>query len=856
MDTCIRNTKDPLRLPDSIFPTGYQLTLNPSLKTFKYNGNVTIGLKISKKTTCIVLDVEEIELKKSKIKLLSNMDELAKPTRIEKLTDLLKVVIHFDKPLLTSKKYELTIEFKAEIRKDLKGFYQSSYKENNEMKHMAVTQFAPIGARSTFPCFDEPLFRSIFQVSMILNSNEPKITTFSNMPTKSITTRKDGKRVFKFLPSPNMPSYLLAFVVGEFETIEKYDLNTKFRVVTTPGLKEQGKFALDTAVNVTRWLNDYFQIPYHLPKMDLVAIPDFHFGAMENWGLITFRTLKLLRNENTKQSDIEDIVSIVAHEISHMWFGNLVSYSYWNELYLTEGWATLFATKITHSFYPKWKSDIKAEISKNRFKTSDSLQSSPPLIHSIKSIPDIHSIFNVISYTKGGAFYDMLNHRMGGLRFREMLRYHYKKFSFKATITNDLLTSFQKYYPELTVQNLRTWTDKAGYPLVTVKSLGNSNYKFEQKRFYSEEISRPDNKTWWIPDRYKTSKGNQVSYSFSERESNVYNIQGDWFKLNSNQYGVFRVNYPETGWKNLIKAIQSEDKSLSELDILGLTDDIFVLSGASETSIKLALDLSLACQKTTSHGVFVTLISSLREISNRLIFKPRDIQLKYQRFASSIFRFNIERLGWERKPGDSHDDSKNRELFLLESSHYENEDVIREAIRRYTTNNIPKDLQRLIYDTVVKSSNDQFFQEILEKYKKSSNENDKSNYLLALTQTKNINSMKVILELLISNSVRSQDGASYFGYMVKNNQQSPNVVWNFFKENYDKILAKYGQTIIDTRLVGFVTAQFDNKKQYNDVKEFFKNRSTSPYVSLALSNIASRMKYIDTIYDDLVQYFK
>ena len=243
---------------------------------------------------------------------------------------MLKVVLHFDKALSVDKKYQLSIAFKAEIRKDLKGFYQSTYKENNETKFMGVTQFAPIGARSTFPCFDEPLFRSVFQVTIILNSNEPKITAFSNMPTKSVTTTKHGQRVFKFLPSPNMPSYLAAFVVGEFETIEKFDLNTKFRVITTPGLKEQGKFALDTAVNVTRWLNNYFNIPYHLPKMDLVAIPDFHFGAMENWGLITFRTLKLLRNANTQQSDVEDIVSIVAHEIGKIFFFflNIKSSSY------------------------------------------------------------------------------------------------------------------------------------------------------------------------------------------------------------------------------------------------------------------------------------------------------------------------------------------------------------------------------------------------------------------------------------------------------------------------------------------------------------------------------------------------
>jgi aminopeptidase N len=224
------------------------------------------------------------------------------------------VVLHFKSDLKKGRKYTLEMNYETEIRKDLKGFYLSTYKENDETKYIAVTQYAPIGARSTFPCFDEPLFRSVFKIKIILNADEPKLSAYSNMPNKVIKT-KDGKRIFDFLPSPNMPSYLVAFVVGEFETIEKFDLNTKFRIVTTPGLKEEGKFALDIAVNCTRWLNNYFNIPYHLPKMDLVAIPDFYFGAMENWGLITFRTSRLLRNNNTKQADVESIVAIIAHEI-------------------------------------------------------------------------------------------------------------------------------------------------------------------------------------------------------------------------------------------------------------------------------------------------------------------------------------------------------------------------------------------------------------------------------------------------------------------------------------------------------------------------------------------------------------
>jgi aminopeptidase N len=577
---------------------------------------------------------------------------------------------------------------------------------------------------------------------------------------------------------------------------------------------------------------------------------------MENWGLITYRTALLLRNEQNTQRQIEAIASVVVHEISHMWCGNLVTMEFWNELFLKEGWATFFAVHTTDVLFPEWRLWEKQERSKHKFLLSDSLVASPALIQNVNSPSEVDSMFNLISYTKGGALYKMLYEFMGMETFQKWMRYHYKKFAYKSTVTNDLFTSLNQFLPQVSVSDLRTWTDKAGYPIVQVNEIIPGRFILSQKRFYSEVTNQPDNRTWWIPVTVMDSKGKVEKFTFSTRNSNPFALTNSWFKLNKNQHGIYRVSYPERIWKNLISAIASKDRNLSELDILGLADDIYALAGTGDVSIKYSLDLSIACNEDRSNGVFDALVENMREISNRIVNKPNQIKEKYQRFARKVFEFNIRRLGWERRSSDSHDDIQNRILLLTEAAHFEDKEVIAECIERFNTNRIPNDLKQLISDSAVKYGDVSVFRSFLEKFRTSTSEAEKDVLLKSLSQTQTESNIEMILDIIMSDAVRAQDGSTYFNYMVSFNQKTPLKVWNYFKVNFDAILKKFSAPIVDSRILQFVTSQFDSKEMHDDVESFMKTRSSSPYIKLYLSNILKRQKYIQTIYEDFEKYFE
>jgi predicted site-specific integrase-resolvase len=246
----------------------------------------------------------------------------------------------------------------------------------------------------------------------------------------------------------------------------------------------------------------------------------------------------------------------------------------------------------------------------------------------------------------------------------------------------------------------------------------------------------------------------------------------------------------------------------------------------------------------------------MREISNRIVNKPNQIKEKYQKFARKVFEFNIRRLGWERRSTDSHDDIQNRILLLTEAAHFEDKEVIAECIERFNSNRIPNDLKQLISDTAVKYGDASVFRNFLEKFRTSTNEAEKDVLLKSLSQTQTESNIEMILDIIMSDAVRAQDGSTYFNYMVSYNQKTPLRVWKYFKENFDAILKKFSAPIVDSRIIQFVTSQFDSKEMHDDVEAFLKTRSSSPYIKLYLSNILKRQKYIQTIYEDFEKYFE
>lgn len=848
--TCVLN-ENKYFLPKSLNPIHYSLSLYPTLEPhFSANGFVSILLKVDQPTTCVVINSEDLSFNENTVSLNGT-----KPSSIKFVKETLQAIINFDQTLEQGKYYILGINFAGNVRNDLRGFYRASYQHEGKTKWLAVTQFEAIAARTAFPCYDEPRFRSTFDFNVFLAAAQKNLDIYANMDVKKLT-RNGDERLYQFRTTPNMPSYLFAFALGEFEEISKVGPNNVvFRIVTTRGLKEEGHFALDVAVRCTDWFNKFFNIQYDLPKMDLIAIPEFAGGAMENWGLITFRNSALLRNNQTNQNDIERIASIVVHEIAHMWTGNLVTIQWWNELFLKEGWATFFATHTTDILFPDWKLWEKNQRAALKMLLSDSLSASPALYQNVFTPAEVNSMFNLISYNKGGAFYRMLAEFVGPTVFQNWMRDYQKVYNYQSITRTNLFSSLIKFATSIQMNDLLSWSDKAGYPVLNIEKSGNQ-FVLNQERFYSEIVQQPDNRTWWVPVTIQQSNGQIDKLVFSSKKSQPFTISGNWFKINKNQAGLYRVNYLPEQWNNIIKEIHGGNNKLSENDILGLVDDGFALSGASLCKINIPLEMSKASSKEKSNPIIATVLENLKEISNRIRAKPREVQDKFNRFVRSFLSPSYTRLGWTRKPEDTQDDIANRILVLQDSIHYEDVNVIRQAEQRYRNNDIPNDLKQLIYDTVVKYGSDQTFEEILKKFNDSQNPSEKYLLLQSLSQVSKESLMKTVLNLLLSDNVRTQDGAFIFNYMISNNPKSTFVIWNFFTENFDKIRQKYTQEIIDQRFIALITSQFDTQEMHDQVREFLKSRTGSPNLPLALSNILKRKRFIDTIYNDLVQYLK
>ena len=363
-----------VRLSKDIIPTEYEIELKPDLENFTFEGVETIHLDILKKTKVLTLHSKEIEIATAEL-YIDNAKTFAKISYNEK-----KETASFTFPkFIPTGNNKLTLVFKGVLNDKMRGFYRSRFQINGKEQHMATTQFEATDARRAFPCFDEPAQKAVFHVSLIIPKGR---TAISNTLPVSVAEHEGGYDIVKFSPTPKMSTYLLAFIVGDFEFIEsKTKRGVRIRVYTTPGKKHQADFALSCAVKTLEFYEDYFAIKYPLLVLDLIAIPDFQSGAMENWGAITYRESALLVDEeHSSISNKQWVALVIAHELAHQWFGNLVTMEWWTHLWLNEGFASYIEYLAVDKLFPKW--DIWTQFSTNELGSAlrlDALVSTHPI---------------------------------------------------------------------------------------------------------------------------------------------------------------------------------------------------------------------------------------------------------------------------------------------------------------------------------------------------------------------------------------------------------------------------------------------------------------------------------------------
>ena len=797
-----------------VFPINYDLQFEPDFDKFKFRGKEKVLIQ-TKPTRQIVLNSAELEIKDCQI--IINKKTIRPKVRLDVKNE--KLILSL--PEKISGKAMLLIDFIGTLNDKLVGFYRSKYEYRGKEKLLATTQFEAADARRAFPCWDEPEAKATFDVSLIVDNN---LTAISNMPV--ISKKKTGKKtIFRFARSPIMSTYLLYFGVGEFEFLEGRLGKTLIRIVTTKGKKMLGKIALQFTKQFLSFHQDYFGIKYPLPKLDMIAIPDFASGAMENWGAITFRETVLLYDPKTSSTETKQhIAEVISHEIAHQWFGNLVTMKWWNDLWLNESFATFMATKAVDKYYPEWDFWDQFLISEMTGGLSlDSLKTSHPIDVKVKSPAEVRQIFDEISYNKGGCVLMMLENFLGEKNFRIGLHNYLLKHRYNNAKGEDLWNSLALVSRKPVKQMMNSWIRQVGYPLIQA-TVNDSKIRLQQKRFLLEN-GNSRNGNWIIPVSVKTGD-KLVSKLMTKPITIPIDTEFGWFKINSGQKGFYRVKYDDLTLEKLGELVQ--EKKLSNVDRWSLQHDLFALCLSNQISLKKYLEFVKFYLEEDDYLVSADIVSNLNFIYGLLSKERFGDEIK--EYNKEYFRRIFERLGWEPRKGEKSTDTLLRNSIIGSIGKLGDDEILEEAQKRFAnflkSGSLNPDLRSAVYSLVAWNGNKKTYQLLRKLYKKAATQEEKVRFLGTLSNFQDKTLLSKSLQFALSKEVRSQNLFVPISKMISN-PYGRELVWPWIKKNWRKIVIRFGVgNPLLNKIIGTMSTESDIKKE-QEMKRFFKKHKTA-----------------------------
>ena len=547
-------------------------------------------------TSSIALNTLELEIQSSSVS--SNGVEVASSPKHSFDADKQTTSFSLGEKLAAGSKAIFTIHFTGILNDKLAGFYRSTYKHPDGTNHyLATTQMEPTDARRAFPCFDEPALKATYTVTLVADKNHTCLSNMDEASEKEVDSKITGgkRKAVTFNKTPLMSTYLLAFIIGELNYVETNNFRLPIRVYSPPSSNiEHGRFSLELAARTLAFYEKEFDSKYPLPKMDMVAIPDFSAGAMENWGLVTYRSVDLLFDETASGASTKQrVAEVVQHELAHQWFGNLVTMDFWDGLWLNEGFATWMSWYSCNTFYPEWKI-WEGYVTDNLASALalDSLRSSHPIEVPVKRADEVNEIFDAISYSKGSAVLRMLSKYLGEDVFMEGIRRYLKKHAYGNTRTEDLWAALADASGKPVESIMSIWTKNVGYPVVSVtENESKKTIHVKQNRFLKTGDVKPeDDKTLYpIFLNVRTKDGIRKDLTLNKREEEHELPDLDFFKLNADSSGIYRTSYTKERLEKLGKA--AKQGLLSVEDRTGIIADAGALasSGYQPTSGTLAL---------------------------------------------------------------------------------------------------------------------------------------------------------------------------------------------------------------------------------------------------------------------------
>ncbi|HEV2470772.1 MAG TPA: M1 family metallopeptidase [Candidatus Sulfotelmatobacter sp.] len=806
------------RLPEIARPENYKLTFTPDLDNAKFEGDEVLTINVLKPTSEITLNSADIDYHELTIKS-GGATQTAKVTP-QKQNEM--VVLSVAKPLAAGSA-TIHIKYSGILNNEMRGFYLG---KDEQGRKYAATQFEATDARRAYPSFDEPDYKATFDITVIADKG---MTAISNEKIASDMPGPGDKHTVRFATTPKMSSYLAALVVGPFEYVEGEADGIPIRVYATTGKKEMGRFALQIASDVLRYYDHYFAIKYPYAKLDLVGLPDFSAGAMENTGCITFRDVLLLIDEKQGSVDLKKtIASVIAHEMAHQWFGDLVTMKWWDDIWLNEGFATWMSSKPIESFKPEWNFNLDDVSNAGGTLNVDSLANTRPIHQAAETPAQIQELFDGIAYGKAAAVLRMLEAYLGEETFRSGVNSYIGQHKYGNATAADFWDAQAKTSHKPVDKIMPTWVQQPGAPIVNVKAqcAGDSTkVTLTQQRYYFDraKFENPADQLWQIPLCMKGSAGEKgdMKCELLSKKEETFTLPGcsKWVLGNAGAAGYYRVGYQPEAVRTL--ATDAETK-LSPGERISLQNDIWASVRVGREPVGDYLAFAQGLQSDRSGAVMDDVLGRLNYIGEYLV-SDTDREA-YRAWLRQYLTPLMKEVGWEPKPGESDDQKTFRPHVIIALGHDARDpETLAEARKiadKYLNDpsSVDHDLAFSVLPVAAINGGPDLYDKIMAAMKNAKSPEDYYNYFFTLSQFTDPKLLQRTLDFAISPDVRSQDALQLVTGVLAN-PAGRDLAWDFIQKHWPE-LEKAGGPFASAQIVG-ATSIFCNTGMRDQVTEFF-----------------------------------
>jgi len=826
------------RLPRTVIPSGYRLRLTPDLEAETFDGTVAVDAIATEAVSQIVLNSLDLSIESAMI------DQDGNEISCQATTDqeLGRLTLDLDEPLAVGA-LTVTITFSGSFNDQLVGPYISRFTGDDGTDHKLVTtQFEATHARQCFPCWDEPDLKATFQIDLVIDDGHEAVSNSHEIGREAID---GGKTVVRFAPTVVMSTYLVAFACGPLELSGPVDVDgTELRIVHIPGKAGLTSFALEVGAFALRYFQDYFALPYPGTKLDLVAIPDFAFGAMENLGCVTFRESVLLIDPNrSSQSELQLVADVINHELAHMWFGDLVTMKWWNGLWLNEAFATFMEMRCTDAFRPDWNRWTNFGLSRSQAFTTDSLGTTRPVEYEVLSPADAEGMFDVLTYEKGAAVVRMLEQYLGEDEFRDGIRRYMKNHQFANADTPDLWDALEEETGEPVRQIMDSWIYQGGHPQLVAGRADDGSMTVGQQRMRFVGGVETDDQSWTIPLRYRPISDSDESARVERvlLEDDPVLLKGTAscpVVLNATGSSFVRIAYRPDDLDALAsRAIDS----LTPVERYALVDDAWaaVLAGQSTTPAFLNLLETMTGESDLS--VWRRIIAGFAQLRHLV---DGDALECLEEIVHDALAPPLAGLGLTPAGSDSDEHRELRADLVRALGVLANDPDLQEESRRAVAAGlrdpelIESSLLAAAIDVVAAHGDEADFDDFIAAWKSAATPQEELRYLGALTDFDDRGLIDRFHGMVLDNSIRTQNSPFLLRRAMKNRHHGRHT-WNFVADNWDRLVELFASSHLVRMAEGIVS--LDTPDDERRVADFFA-RHPVPSGSRTLEQLLERQR--------------